>query len=460
MFSLTITVPVAESLFKCIPQDTVVFEISSSRQGLIVLSITHEGVVARHQSCLTDIQLRSLVLNFSKIVRKSKGTAEEKEKLDQIAAKISKEIVQPLKLTMDDKEVVVFAPSHAMQLFPCSALLLDGKPLFLHKVVYHIPSLSVLRHSSRRHTAAGVTGRSMIGVLASSAAAGANMSPREALKDRKAIPMIGPEAVMIADAFNTNPIDLAGCNSDKLRSIIAQSDIVHLATHGTATFGSPWQSYLDTEPPFRVRDLAALTACARLVVFGCCWSGAGSANAGNDIIGFAHATLASGAQAYIGSLWKASDIASMLLMVLFYRELARSLQGQRVRLAEAWRNAQVALYNLDGASVRAMLVEVQGLWREKVQSEETLHLGLFKYSEGALNAFLRQYARSPTIVDLKHPAIWAPYILVGCGDAIFGELPPGSTAATQESADSGPDASTGRDSKSSVARLHATANDY
>jgi len=150
----------------------------------------------------------------------------------------------------------------------------------------------------------------------------------------------------------------------------------------------------------------------------------------------------------------------MLLMVLFYRELARSLQGQRVRLAEAWRNAQVGLYNLDGASVRAMLVEAQGLWREKVQSEETLHLGLFKYSEGALNAFLRQFARNPTIVDLKHPAIWAPYILVGCGDAIFGELPPGSTAAMQESVDSGPDVSTGRDSKSSMARPHATTNDY
>ncbi|KAF5696233.1 CHAT tetratricopeptide domain-containing protein [Fusarium mundagurra] len=453
MLSLTIAVPPAESLFKCIPQDTVVFEISSSRQGLIVLSITNKGVVARHQSCLTDIQLRSLVLNFSKIVRKSKGTAEEKENLDQIAAKISKEIVQPLKGTMDDKEVVVFAPSHAMQLFPCSALLLDGKPLFLHKVVYHIPSLSVLLHSSRRHTAAGVTDRSIIGVLASSAAAGANMSPREALMDRKAIPMIGPEAVMIADTFNTNPIDLAGCNTDKLRSIIAQSDIVHLATHGTAIFGSPWQSYLDTKPPFRVLDLAVLKACARLVVFGCCWSGAGSANTGNDIIGFAHATLASGAEAYIGSLWKASDIASMLLMVLFYRELARSLQGQRVRLAETWRNAQVALYNLDGASVRAMLVEAQGLWREKVQSEETPHLGLFKYSEGALNAFLRQYARDPTIVDLKHPAIWAPYILVGYGDAIFGELRPGSTAAMQESVDSGPDASTGIASSSRMSEM-------
>jgi CHAT domain-containing protein len=223
--------------------------------------------------------------------------------------------------------------------------------------------------------------------------------------------MIGPEAAMIADAFNTNPMDLAGCNADNLRLILGQSDIVHLATHGTALFGSPWQSYLDTKPPFRVLDLAALTACARLVVFGCCWSGAGSANPGNDIVGFTHATLASGTQAYIGGLWKTADIASMVFMVLFYHEIADSLRGRSVRLAEAWRNAQVALYNSDAASVRTLLVEAQGLWREKVQREETRHLKLFKYSEKALNSFVLEYSRQGT-VDFKHPAMWAPYILV------------------------------------------------
>ncbi|KAM6524465.1 hypothetical protein FALCPG4_010077 [Fusarium falciforme] len=420
MFSLADPVLTAEPLFGCIPQDTVVFEISSSRQGLIVLGVTHKGVEAWHQSSLTDIQLRTLVLAFSNIVRKSKGTAEEKEKLDQIAAEISKEIVEPLKRTMDGKEVIVVAPSHVMQVFPCTALLLDGKPLFLQKIVYHIPSLSVLQHLSRRRATAKTTDDGIISVLASSAAAGANMDPLEALEYRKAIPMIGPEAVMVADAFKTNPMDLAGCDVAKLRTILGQSDIVHLATHGIALFGSPWQSYLDTKPPFRVLDLAALTDCARLVVFGCCWSGAGSANPGNDIIGFTHATLASGAQAYIGGLWKTDDIASMLLMVLFYRELARSLRGQRVRLAEAWRKAQVAMYNLDATSVRALLADAQRRWSDKVQTEEAPHLRLFKYSEDALDVTLETCDEGDTIVDLKHPAIWAPYILVGYGDMMFG----------------------------------------
>ncbi|KAJ0141215.1 Thiol-specific monooxygenase [Fusarium oxysporum f. sp. albedinis] len=422
MFSLADPVLTAEPLFECIPQDTVIFEISSSRQGLIVLGVTHKGVEAWHQSSLTDIQLRTLVLTFSDIVRKSKGSANEneaKEKkiLGQICAEISKEIVEPLKRTMDGKEVVVVAPSHVMQLFPCTALLLDGKPLFLQKIVYHIPSLSVLQHLSRRRTTAKTTGDGIISVLASSAAAGANMDPLEALEHGNAIPMIGPEAVMVADAFKANPMDLAGCDVAKLRTILGQSDIVHLATHGIALFGSPWQSYLDTKPPFRVLDLAALTDCARLVVFGCCWSGAGSANPGNDIIGFTHATLASGAQAYIGGLWKTDDVASMLLMVLFYRELARSLRGQRVRLAEAWRKAQVAMYNLDATSVQALLADAQRRWSDKVQSEEAPHLRLFKYSEDALDVNLDT---CDTTLDLKHPAMWAPYILVGYGDMMFG----------------------------------------
>jgi len=412
-----------ELLFASIPVDTVVFEMNSSRQGLIILGVTCQGVVTSHQSGLTDIQLRTLVLRFNHIIRASQGTAEDKDELHRIAAEISDEIVKPFQQIIHAKQVVAFAPSHVMHLFPCSALLLDGKPLFLEKMVYHIPSLSVLHRLSRRHASAATGDGDVVSVLASSAAAGANMRPKEAIGDRKAIPMIGPEAAMIACAFDTNPQDLAGAHPDELRAILGRSDIVHIATHGTALFGSPWQSYLDTTPPFRVLDLAALKRCARLVVFGCCWSGAGTANPGNDIVGFTHATLASGAQAFVGGLWKTSDVASMLLMVLFYREIARSLHGRPVRLAEAWRNAQVALYRSDVASARELLAEARSLWMDKLRCDETRYLERFKYSAGALNAFLVQYSRQGAVLDFKHPAMWAPYILMGCGDVVFGQLP-------------------------------------
>jgi hypothetical protein len=119
MFNLAEPAPTAKALFKYIPEkDTVVFEINSSRQGLIVLAVAREGVIARHQSDLTDIQLRSLVLNYTRIVRESVGEADDGETLQQFAEIISKEILEPLKHTLYDKETAVFAPSHPMQLFP------------------------------------------------------------------------------------------------------------------------------------------------------------------------------------------------------------------------------------------------------------------------------------------------------------------------------------------------------
>ncbi|KLU90947.1 hypothetical protein MAPG_09472 [Magnaporthiopsis poae ATCC 64411] len=362
MLGLAETEPVGDRLFSCIPRDTVLFEISSSRHGLIVFAITHQGIVGEYQSALTSIQLRTNVLNFRKI-----------------------ELLDPLKHTMSDKDVVVFAPSPVMQLFPCTALILEGRPLFLSKIVYHIPSLSLLHHLSRRGAPADPNAERKISVLASSKAAGSDLRPEEAVKH--AIPIIGPEAVMVADAFAADAADLASCTTDELRSILGHSDIVYLTTHGFSMAGSPWRCYLDAEPRFRVLDLAALaTACARLVVFDCCWTGGGSTNAGNDVIGFTHATLASGVRAYVGGLWQVHEVASLVLMVHFFRGLAaggsvRGDSNQRVRLGSAWRNAQVAMYNMDRVSAATLIDETLDLWRQKVNRKGLEFLQRFKYSE-------------------------------------------------------------------------------
>jgi len=401
-------------LFSCIPRDTIVFEISSSRQGLIVLACTHQGIVGEYQSTLTDIQLRTLVLNFSRIVRSESTNAESAERLDEIASAISAELLEPLKHTMSDKDVVVFAPSHIMQLFPCTALILEKQPLFLSKIVYHIPSLSLLSHLSRRERLDLSPGQKTISVLASSKAAGSEMKPgRELVK--LAIPMIGPEAVMIADAFATDAADLASCTTDELRSILRESNIVYLTTHGESMGSSPWQAFLDTEPPFRVLDLAALaTTHARLIVFGCCWTGAGSANVGNDVVGFAHATLASGAGAYLGGLWRVHELVSLVLMVYFFRELAAD---GSIHLASALRNAQIAMYHMDNSSVVALIDETLKLWRQKINREDTKFLQRFKYSESYLVTLRKRFSREAEELNFKHPKMWAPFILTGWGGA-------------------------------------------
>jgi hypothetical protein len=71
---------------------------------------------------------------------------------------------------------------------------------------------------------------------------------------------------------------------------------------------------------------------------------------GNDVLGFSHIVLSSGAIAFLGALWYVSDEASSLLMVYFFcalKEAKKSVfSGSKpISIAHCWRLAQFELYN-------------------------------------------------------------------------------------------------------------------
>jgi hypothetical protein len=47
-------------------------------------------------------------------------------------------------MLIDANESVIIIPLQAFQRFPISVYVLNGKPLFTQKVIYQVPSLSVL----------------------------------------------------------------------------------------------------------------------------------------------------------------------------------------------------------------------------------------------------------------------------------------------------------------------------
>jgi CHAT domain-containing protein len=86
-------------------------------------------------------------------------------------------------------------------------------------------------------------------------------------------------------------------------------------------------------------------------------SGLGEESIGNDLLGFSHAVLASGAAAFLGGLWSVSDEASALLM-LFLAEEIKTNNGSK-SLARCWRNAQIRLYKLNVEGEVAVLEDVK-----------------------------------------------------------------------------------------------------
>ncbi|KAK6382600.1 hypothetical protein LTR65_010448 [Meristemomyces frigidus] len=130
-------------------------------------------------------------------------------------------------------------------------------------------------------------------------------------------------------------------------------------------------------------ELAQLQSRAILVIFAACVSGLGRATQGNDILGFTHAILQSGALNYLGSLWNVSDVGTMLLI-------------------------------LDETGAIALLIEIRAKVDEPSE-RKWLDMVIADFSDGGLEI---------EGVDFQHPYFWAPFMLVGHGAVtLSGSLP-------------------------------------
>lgn len=216
-------------------------------------------------------------------------------------------------------------------------------------------------------------------------------------------------AIRIARTFRAKPqAATKTLTQDNFIELYEQSDILLIATHGTQSTKSAWESSLLLHPPFRVLDLARLRSNASLIIFEACVSGLGEESIGNDLLGFSHAVLASGATAFLGGLWKVSDEASALLMLFLFEEFKTDKRSKS--LARCWRNAQMKLYELDVAGVVAIFEDMKkgcvkaykAKWIDRelaTQLRKTLAIAI---SDLQLSG-----------VTFKHPFYWAPFVLMG-----------------------------------------------
>lgn len=192
------------------------------------------------------------------------------------------------------------------------------------------------------------------------------------------------------------------------------SDVMFIATHGKQHPKSAWQSSLVLQPPFRVLDLSRLHSQVALVVFEACVSGLGEETVGNDMLGFSHTVLSSGASAFLGALWSISDEASALLMVYFFRALKKS-KGS-VSIARCWRTAQIQLYNADSWSVTVTLQDIIKQCR-KAEKIGFVSSVLSKKFRGTLHEVIKIIGEE--VAAYKHPFFWAPFALVGHGGLLI-----------------------------------------
>ncbi|KAH6708753.1 hypothetical protein BKA61DRAFT_579760 [Leptodontidium sp. MPI-SDFR-AT-0119] len=264
-----------EKFYQCIPETAIVLHISSSREGLIILCITSQGIIDIHTAEIMALQLDRHIFRFAKLFRDVKYPGSSSlpaiATCNQHIQAISDEIIEPVSRHIETKEHVIFIPSPSLNKFPLSALIYKMEPLFMSKDVSQVPSLSVLQHLvEKKHRLSKKV--SVIYKDPESTHGGA-------------LDISASAAIKIAGSFHAKP----------QAATKAFTEDMFIEVYCTS-----------------ILDLARLHSNATLVIFEAHVSGLGEESIGNDLLGFSHAVLASGAIAFLGRLWKAKLIDEKL----------------------------------------------------------------------------------------------------------------------------------------------------
>ncbi|KAJ5723747.1 hypothetical protein N7488_001782 [Penicillium malachiteum] len=401
-------------LYQSIDDDSVAIEAAFGTHGSIVFAVTKDGIQHMHQSSKSSENIRRPVMRAIKILGEMNGYLGEEEKarktlLNELCTEISHVLLVPFAEIIRSKSHIIFSISDPLTAFPFSVLPFDGKPLVMHAVVSQVPSLTVLYYLSQRKSASASPTVSVLAKSPTEKPSGLTRSEQESN-----LHMAGIEAVNIARMFETWPIEASQMTRKDFQHYIEGGTLImHIGTHGDINPRNPLLSSISIGQgqEFRVVDMSAIQSNVNLLVFAACLSGFGKATLGSEVLGFSHVVLSTGCQAYIGSLWKVSDFASMLIMTLFYRHLKASPHRS---VATAMRAAQMDLLQLDSDKADILIDQMVENWNSP--GSAGLRPAEFvpdaEYVLLTLKMILVQ-------LDWTSPFFWAPFTLVGYGGFRF-----------------------------------------
>ncbi|GFG07794.1 hypothetical protein IFM5058_03599, partial [Aspergillus udagawae] len=289
-------------------------------------------------------------------------------------------------------------------------LVLEGQFLMARFGVSQIPSLTVMHHVSQREARSAAP---TVSVFARSPSAESFSTMRDKRDKQQAnLHLAGIEAVSIAKTFSTWPVDATNVTrAEFCKYVEGNSSILHIGTHGDIDYRNPLLSSISIGEDFRVLDMSTIKINANLLVFAACLSGLGRATAGSEVQGFSHVVLGSGCQAYIGTLSKVSDFASMLLMTLFYRTLKDT---HSMPLTYILRQAQMEISMFD--SERAADYLDQLIQTAPSSNGDSRGPEDFVPDEEFTILMTKMILDQ---LDWSSPFFWAPFVLMGHGNFRF-----------------------------------------
>lgn len=413
---------VTDKIYNAIPDRTVVIHINTDLEQTTILYITKQGVQLTHQTAFPAYGVNSTVLQYLDAFRLRKFTDEmdlqdklpKHEEYSVLIQRLSEHIVSPASALLKKMETIVFVPSRLLHNFPVSALTLEDAPLCESKTTYVCPSLQALSLLSRRRPARPrpeqATELSSPGFVTFMPTRKGKDSPNNQLDLAAAF------AVKTADdlGYKAMPAYKYKKKPQALLNEMRISDVVLLASHGHVGTSTPWDNNLSLGKSLSVTELLGNTMSTKIVVLQACLSSVSGMDDGDDVIGFSHAVLSSGANSFIGALWEVNELAASLLISFFFEKL----KSGEVTAAEALRHAQMRLRLLEREDAVKALSSVQEKMSEAVREEwfkeYKVRIEAMKIAVERVVGKIKEEIEPQFPFD--HPYFWAPFVLLGYGE--------------------------------------------
>lgn len=230
-------------------------------------------------------------------------------------------LIEPIEQTgtLTGKRKLGLVPFGFLNDLPFASLVRDKKFLIEDYTLFHLPSATFLKHSSRQIKPAEQTLLSF----------GINGAGEDGLQPLR---FAEEEATTVAKLFNGQSRISFAATETELKQLAPDFRYIHLATHGVSEPAMPLLSRLkmkataDDDGNLTVREIFNLGLQSDLVTLGACRTGQSFSASGNqfsdiDRIGLSEAFLHSGTQSVLATLFPVEDRPTMEFTKTFYANL-------------------------------------------------------------------------------------------------------------------------------------------
>jgi CHAT domain-containing protein/lipoprotein NlpI len=329
-----------------LPQQTQLIQYSVLDDKVLAWVVTKEKLKSGYTN-ISRSELDEKIRHYSRML--SRPASNQEVELNSLAKELYTILIKPVVGYLDSSRQICIVPDDNLSFVPFAALLspISGKYLVEDYAIETAPSATIFIDSSAKAVKREKIESERLVIV------GNPTFDREQFPGMPYLPGAEREAKEIARLYGATPLVGNAAVARRVKQLLGEADVAHLATHAIPDERSPLLSKLLLSADESKDQVAHHVAPGvlqaseiygmkfprtRLVVLSACQTGIERAYRGEGAIGLARPFIAAGVPLVIASLWPVESESTADLMISFHK-----YRKQNISTVEALRRAQLEI---------------------------------------------------------------------------------------------------------------------